>query len=79
MCSFGNTGDGNLQDRSVYLRDILYDLGRILHDVDNEIDESGIIVLDQAGVFSGNDDFKILLLLELIQDTEGKIILNDSA
>ena len=58
--------DRNLQDRTVYFTDVVDDLRRIVHDVDDMIDKGFVVVFDKAGIFPGYDDFKVALPFDLL-------------
>ena len=61
MGTVRHTRDGDLQDGTVYFCDVIYDLCRILHNIHDQIHKSRGIVLDQAGVLPGDDNFEICL------------------
>ena len=62
-----------LQDRTVYIKDVVDDLRRIVHDVDDMIDKGFVVVFDKAGIFPGYDDFKVALPFDLLKDSSAEI------
>lgn len=52
---------------------------RILHNIHDQIHKGRVIVLDQAGVLPGDDNFEICLLFDLSEDPECQIIFDDPA
>ena len=63
----------------MYFGDVIYDLCRILHYVHDQIHKGRVIVLDQAGILPGDDNFEICLLFDLSEDPECQIIFDDPA
>ena len=70
--------DGDLEERTVYLCDIVHNLGCVVHHIYDVIYKIRVIVLNEAGVLTGDDNVEVCLFFDLVDDAKCEIIFYDT-
>ena len=70
--------DGDLEDRTMYLCDIVHNLGCVVHHIYDVIYKIRVVVLNEAGVLTGDDNVEVCLFFDLVDDAKCEIIFYDT-